>query len=123
MEQDMISKCRWMLAAMAAVVFAVPAQAQWRATAIGVAEVDTESALFLLGGISASPGGSRSLSPMVGVQAYHVGFDNGSSRTNVFTAKPYVGLTSGYGSGSVYGTVGYAFSNRDEGTVIRTTST
>jgi hypothetical protein len=123
MEQDMISKCKWMFAVMAAAVFTAPAGAQWRATAIGVAEVDTESSLFLLGGISASPGGSRGIAPLIGLQAYHVGFDNGSSRTSVFTAKPYVGLTSGYGAGSVYGTVGYAFSNRDEGTLIRTTST
>jgi hypothetical protein len=33
------------------------AQAQWSATAIGVAEYDTESTLLLLAGLSAGPGG------------------------------------------------------------------
>jgi hypothetical protein len=119
----MISKWKWSVsAALAAVVLAAPAQAQWRATAIGVAEYDTESTLFLLGGISASPGG-RGIAPLIGVQAYHIGFDNGPGRANVFTVKPYAGLSNNYGNGSLYGTVGYAFSNRDDSGLIRTTST
>lgn len=118
----MISKLKLSVAVAAALAFAVPAEAQWRATGIGVAEVDTEGTLLLLAGLSTTPGG-RGVSPLLGVQGYYLGFDNGASRTNVTTVKPYVGLTSGYGSGSFYGTVGYAFSNRDENTVIRTTST
>ena len=118
----MISKCKGLVVAMAAAVLAAPAQGQWHATALGVAEYDTDQALFLLGGVSASPGG-RGVSPILGVQAYHIGFDNGPSRTNVFAVKPYAGLSSNYGSGSVYGTAGYAFSNRDEGTKIVSTAT
>ena len=118
----MIRKSKWFVAAAMAAVLAAPAQGQWRATALGVAEYDTEGALFLLAGLSASPGG-RGISPILGVQGYHVGFDNGASRTNVFAVKPYVGLSNGYGTGSLYGTVGYAFSNRDEGSRIVTTST
>jgi hypothetical protein len=118
----MISKSRWFIAAALTAVFATPAQAQWHATALGVAEYDTDGALFLLAGLSASPGG-RGHSPIVGVQGSHVGFDNGVSRTNVFAVKPYVGLSNNYGTGSLYGTVGYAFSNRDEGSRVLTTST
>jgi hypothetical protein len=118
----MISKCKWSAVALVAFALAAPAQAQWKSTALGVAEYDTDGALFLLAGLSASPGG-RGVSPILGVQGSHVSFDNGPSRTNVFAVKPYVGLSNNYGSGSVYGTVGYAFSNRDEGTRIRSTST
>jgi hypothetical protein len=118
----MIGTRRWSIAAvLSAMVIAVPAQAQWHATAIGVAEYDTEAALFLLGGISASPGG-RGIKPLIGVQAYHLGFDNGPSRTTVFTVKPYAGLANNYGAGNLYGTLGYAFSNRDQSGAIRTTS-
>jgi hypothetical protein len=116
----MISKLKWSAAAMVALILATPAQGQWRATGLGVAEYDTDGALFLLAGLSASPGG-RGLSPIIGVQGTHVGFDNGPGRTNVFAVKPYVGLSSNYGSGSVNGTVGYAFSNRDEGARILST--
>jgi hypothetical protein len=118
----MISKWKWSAVALTAAMFAAPVQAQWKATGLGVAEYDTEGALFLLAGLSASPGG-RGIAPIVGVQGYHVSFDNGPSRTNVVAVKPYVGLSRGYGSGSVYGTLGYAFSNRDDGTRILTTST
>ena len=118
----MISKCKWLGFAAVAVLAAAPHQAQWRATGIGVAEYDTDEALFLLAGVSASPSGKK-IAPIIGVQGYHIGFDNGPSRTNVFAVKPYVGLSDNYSGGSVYGTVGYAFSNRDEGTKIITTST
>ena len=120
----MISKCKWSVAVMSAVVLAMPAQAQWRSTALGVAEYDTDGALFLLAGLSASPGGGgRGISPILGVQAYHLSFDNGPSRTNIVAVKPYAGLSSNYGSGSVYGTLGYSFSNRDDGTRVLSTST
>jgi hypothetical protein len=120
----MISKCKSSLVAVAAMLIAGTAQAQssWNATGIGVAEYDTDGAFFLLAGVSASPGG-RGVSPILGVQGSQVSFDNGPSRTNVFAVKPYVGLTNRYGSGSVYGTVGYAFSNREEGTRVLSTVT
>jgi hypothetical protein len=121
----MISKCKSSLVAVAATVCiasAAHAQSAWKATGLGVAEYDTDGAFFLLAGLSASPGG-RGVSPIIGVQGSQVSFDNGPSRTNVFAVKPYVGLSNGYGSGSVYGTVGYAFSNRDQGTRIVSTTT
>lgn len=102
-----------------ALALSAPAQAQWRATALGVAEVDTDATLLLLAGVSASPGG-RGLSPILGVQAYHLGYDAGASRTNVFTVKPYAGLSNNYGSGSVSGTVGYAISNKSGGNIFGT---
>jgi hypothetical protein len=122
---EMISKWKPCLVAIAAVLFVAPmtqAQSKWGMTGLGVAEYDTDGALFLLAGVSASPGG-RGVSPILGVQGYHIGFDNGSDRTNIFAVKPYVGLSNNYGSGDIYGTVGYAFSNRDEGVRILTTST
>jgi hypothetical protein len=111
----MISKFKWSTAALSAVIMAAaaPAQAQWRATAIGVAEYDTKETLLLLAGLSASPGG-QSVRPIIGVQGYHLGYDAGTAgRTNVFTIKPYVGLGNNYGSGDMYGTVGYSISNKD----------
>ena len=117
----MISKWKWSAAAMVALAVAMPAQAQWSVTGLGVAEYATDGALFFLAGLSTSPGG-RGVSPILGVQASEVSFDNGPSRTNVFAVKPYVGLSNNYGSGSVNGTVGYSFSNRDQGTRILTTS-
>ena len=110
----MIRNLKWSMLVATAVAIAAPAQAQWRATGIGVAEVDTEGTLLLLAGLSASPGG-MGLRPIIGVQGYHLGFDGGSTRTNVFTVKPYAGLGHGYNGGSVYGTLGYAFSNREGG--------
>ena len=92
-------------------VMASTASAQWHATAIGVAEVDTKETLLLLGGLSASPGG-KGISPSIGLQAYHIGYDGGTSRTNVFTVKPYAGLANNYDGGSVHANLGYAFSNK-----------
>lgn len=89
------------------------ASAQWHATGIAVAEYDTKQTLLLLGGVSASPGG-KDIAPVLGVQAYHLGYDNGSnSRTNNFVIKPYVGLKKGYDGGEVGANVGYSFSNKD----------
>lgn len=119
----MISKTKGVFAVVAglALASAAPAAAQWHATAIGVAEYDTKETLLLLAGLSASPGG-RGVSPIIGVQGYHLGLDGGTAgRTNVFVVKPYAGLSSNYGAGSVYGTLGYAFSNKD--VPVPTTST
>ncbi|MEO5568889.1 MAG: hypothetical protein ABIR92_10375 [Gemmatimonadaceae bacterium] len=94
------------------VALAAPAQAQWRTTAIGVAEVDTKETLLLLAGLSASPGG-QGLHPIIGVQGYHLGAAATGGRSNAFVVKPYAGLGSGYNGGAVHGTLGYAFSNKD----------
>lgn len=102
------------------VALAAPAHAQWRTTAIGVAEVDSKETLLLLAGLSASPGG-QGIHPIIGVQGYHLGLDAIGGRTNVFVVKPYAGLGSGYNGGAVHGTLGYAFSNKDA--PVPTTST
>lgn len=96
---------------------ASPAAAQWAATGIGVAEVDTDQTLLLLAGISASPGGAGGIAPLFGVQGYYLTYDAGASRANVTAIRPYAGLRSGFTGGSMYGTVGYAFSNRETQTL------
>ena len=92
-----------------------PVAAQkWSAGTYGVAEYDTKKTLLLLAGISGGPAG-LGVKPRIGVQAYELGFDNGpGGRTNAFVVKPYVGLTNNYSGGAVSGSVGYAFSNRNE---------
>src|SRR5438874_9426880 len=97
---------------MVSLVSARTASGQWHATGIGVAEYDTKQTFLLLAGVSASPGG-KGVAPVIGVQGYTLGFDNGPGRTNVFVVKPYVGLQSGYDGGSVGGNVGYAFGNKE----------
>src|SRR5881392_2147475 len=87
---------------------------KWTAGTYGVAEYDTKKTLLLLAGISGGPAG-LGVKPRIGVQAYELGFDNGpGGRTNAFVVKPYVGLTNNYSGGAVSGSVGYAFSNRNE---------
>lgn len=100
------------LAAGLALAIPSTASAQWNSSAVGVAEVDTEGTLLLLAGVSASPGG-MGIAPLIGVQASHLSYDVVDTRNTAFTVRPYVGLRSGYEGGSLYGTVGYAFSNRD----------
>ena len=91
---------------------ASPATAQVSATAIGVAEYDTEGTLLLLGGLSGGPGG-RGWKPRVGVQAYHLSYDGGTSDVSVFSVRPYVGMRNLFDGGSFGVNVGYAFSNKD----------
>jgi hypothetical protein len=94
------------------IALATPAQAQWKASAYGVAEYDTEETLLLLAGISAGLGGG-SITPRVGLQAYHLSYDAGASRTNVMVFKPSVGVGMGMAGGSAHLMVGYAFSDKD----------
>ena len=88
------------------------ANAQWSSTAIGVAEIDTEQTLLLLGGISAGPGG-LGWKPRVGFQGYFLRYDVGSTSTNVMVGKPYVGIRNAFAGGSFGVNVGYAFSDKD----------
>lgn len=100
------SRIRVAVAAIAlALVPATTAAAQWSAGAFGVAEVDTDETLLLLAGISATPGGPG-WAPILGIQGYHLSFDAGTSRTNVFTYKPYAGLRYGFDGGAVSTTLG-----------------
>ncbi|HEX6693202.1 MAG TPA: hypothetical protein VF035_00725 [Longimicrobiales bacterium] len=89
------------------------ASAQWGVTALGVGEWDTNETLVLLAGLSAGPGGSG-LSPLVGAQASWVRFETGDADVSVRTIRPYGGARYGFGSGSAYGTLGYAFQSRSE---------
>lgn len=92
--------------------------AQWSAGTFGVAEYDTKQTFLALAGVSASPKG-QGVKPLIGLQAYYLTYDAGSTRKNSFTVRPSVGLTNNYGQGDVYATVGYAFaSNNDEGPVV-----
>lgn len=93
------------------------AAGQWSSSVFGVAEIDTDETLLLLAGLSAGPGG-RGLSPRIGVQTYHLSTDAGTSRSSAFVVKPWVGLVNAYEDGSVSGSIGYAFSNRDNPTTI-----
>jgi hypothetical protein len=88
------------------------AAAQWSVGTYGVAEYDTKQTLLLLAGASASPKG-LGVKPLVSLQAYHLGYDNGSSRTNAFTVRPAVGLINTYDGGAAYASIGYAFTNND----------
>lgn len=94
---------------------AKPASAQWSASTYGVAEVDTDQTLLLLAGLTAGPAG-KGIQPRVGVQGYHLGYDAGTTRTNVMTIKPYVGLSNTFDDGSVSASIGYAFANKDVAT-------
>lgn len=91
---------------------AASAHAQLSATAIGVAEYDTEGTVLLLGGVSAGPGG-RGWKPRVGVQAYSLNFDGGTSDVSVFSVRPYVGMRNLFEGGSFGVNLGYAFANKD----------
>jgi hypothetical protein len=84
---------------------------RWSSTAYGVAEYGTDETTLLLAGISAGPGG-LGVHPRFGVQAYYLTF-NPNNRVNVVTVKPFVGLTNVYPGGSVSGSIGYAFTNKD----------
>lgn len=90
-----------------------PASAQWSASAIGVAEYDTEEALLLLGGVSAGPGGAG-WSPLVGVQAYHLSYKLPLETKKIFSVRPYAGLRNNFPGGSLAFTAGYAFVSDDD---------
>jgi hypothetical protein len=105
------------LAALLTAMFSTNATAQWKATAIGVAEYDTEQTLLLLAGLSTGPGG-MGWHPRLGVQAYHLGYDGGTARTTVFSVRPYVGLQNTFEGGSVGANLGYAFVNKDVSSAV-----
>lgn len=86
--------------------------AQWTVGSYGVAELDTRQTLLLLAGVTASPKGTG-VRPMLALQAFHLGFDAGDSRTSSFSVTPAVGLNNAYNGGATYATIGYAFMNND----------
>src|SRR5437764_9365289 len=97
----------------ALILSAKPAIAQWSSSAIGVAEYDTKKTLLLLAGLSAHPA-RMGVAPLIGVQGYYLTYDVVGTKTNVWVAKPYVGLINSYTGGSVDGSIGYAFSNTEK---------
>lgn len=108
---------RALLVATTLVAIAMPAGAQkWSTTAYGVAEYGTDETTLLLAGLSAGPGG-LGLHPRFGVQGYYLTF-NPNNRVNVLSFKPYVGLTNVFHGGSIGGSVGYAFTNKDQNFVV-----
>src|SRR5687768_11362275 len=98
--------------AIGSILFTTPAEAQVSATAIGVAEYDTDGTILLLAGVSAGPGG-RGWKPRVGVQGYHLSFDGSGGDVTVVTVRPYVGMRNLFDGGSLGVNVGYAFSDKD----------
>lgn len=105
-------KLAYVVAGALLTLHASDAKAQWSATAIGVAEYDTENTLLLLGGLSAGPGG-LGWAPRVGVQGYYLRYDAGTRSVDVTSIRPYVGLRNTMPAGSASINLGYAFSNRD----------
>lgn len=87
---------------------------QWSAVSYGVAEYDTKNTLLLLIGGSATTK-NMGFAPVVALQAYSLGYDVGGSRTSVFAVRPGAGIGYNYNGGAVSGTVGYEFSNVDNG--------
>lgn len=92
---------------------AKPASAQWSASAVGVAEYDTEQAVLLLAGVSASPGG-QGWTPVVGVQTYYLSYKLPAETKTVFSVRPYAGLRNNFPGGSLGFTAGYAFVSDDD---------
>lgn len=95
---------------------ATGASAQWTASTVGVAEYDTNETLLLLAGLSASPAGAG-WAPLVGLQGYRLSYDVAGRKTEVWSVRPYAGLRNNFPGGSAAFTAGYAFTNKDQGTI------
>jgi len=93
-------------------VAASSAAAQWSVGTYGVAEIDTKQTTLLLAGINASPS-AMGWQPLLSLQAYSLWFKSGPLRTNVLAVTPAAGLINNYNGGSLYGTVGYQFTNNN----------
>jgi hypothetical protein len=104
---------RWAAAVLVLLTSLTPTRrlaAQWSSVAFGVAEGDTRNTLLLLAGMSASPK-ALGIQPVLALQGYWLGYDVGSTRTNVNAIRPGAGLGYHYNGGSLDGTVGYQFSS------------
>lgn len=106
------------LAAAAACITAESARAQWSATAVGVAEYDTNETLLLLAGVSVSPFGGPGISPVFGIQVYRLSFETVAGTTEVWSVRPSAGIRNNFDGGSAQFRVGYAFTSRDVPTPI-----
>ncbi|HUF66846.1 MAG TPA: hypothetical protein VMM17_12800 [Gemmatimonadaceae bacterium] len=114
----MYERVRWIargmtVAAMASGIAAGSAQAQWSATAVGVAEYDTNETLLLLAGVSVSPFGGPGISPVFGIQVYRLSYETVSGTTEVWSVRPSAGIRNNFTGGSAQFRVGYAFTSRD----------
>lgn len=83
--------------------------AQWAPTWVGVAETSGDDVTLLLGSASLSPQG-QGLKPVVGLQAYWLETEGGST----WSATPSAGLIMRGSTGAVQGRVGYAFREEDD---------
>lgn len=101
------------IAAAATGIMAGSARAQWSATAVGVAEYDTNETLLLLAGVSVSPFGGPGLSPVFGIQVYRLSFETAAGTTEVWSVRPSAGIRNNFTGGSAQFRVGYAFTSRD----------
>jgi len=101
---------------------ASPAAAQWSVGSYGVGEIDTKQTLLLLAGLNANPSG-MGVKPLLSLQGYSLWYKSGALRTNVLAVTPAAGLIDNYDGGSVYGTIGYQFSNSNVsgGPIVGTT--
>jgi hypothetical protein len=92
------------------------AKAQLGFTVYGVGEFDTSDVIFVLGGVSVSPGG-LGWKPVAGVSASWLQFPFGlldDDTDEVITITPTVGLANNFGTGEFQARVGYAFSDGDD---------
>lgn len=101
------------VAAVASSIAVGSAQAQWSATAVGVAEYDTNETLLLLAGVSVSPFGGPGISPVFGIQVYRLSYETASGTTEVWSVRPSAGIRNNFTGGSAQFRVGYAFTSRD----------
>ena len=103
---------RFTLGTLTAAALAIaPAQlsAQWAPTWVGVAETSGDDVTMLLASGSFSPQG-QGLKPVVGLQAYWLDTEGGST----WSATPSAGLVARGSTGALQGRVGYAFREEDD---------
>lgn len=107
---------RWVrrsgVAVVAVLLAAVPTEAQWSMTAVGVAEYDTNETLYLMAGLSASPGG-RGWAPLFGVQGSRLSYSSGQDDVTVWAFRPSLGVRRGFDGGAFSVRGGYSFAESD----------
>lgn len=97
------------IAAIALIVAAAPADAQWETSFVGVGETAGDDVHLLLGQISAHPGGTGWM-PAASLQTYWVSYPGGST----WSITPKVGARYRASGGAFQVKVGYSFKNPSE---------
>lgn len=99
--------------ALALLLAAAPDARAQEATVYGVAGYDgDETNIQLVGGTVRAAG--RGLKPVVGLQAYRLGYESGTESTTVLAVTPSVGAEYRGAGGSVGARVGYTFQSRED---------